>query len=89
MKELLKHRIFIKDNEIQLILNREDYQNDNSAMDAIAENAIGGAPDSYVDKDYQVQVRFPMWKLDSSGNVVDFTDEEYETFRASIVPDIE
>ena len=89
MNELLKHRIYIKGGEIKLILNRSEYEDNLNAMDVVAENMIGGSPDSYVDKDYEVTLRFPMWKLDGSGNVVDFTDAEYETFRTSVAPDIE
>ena len=89
MKELLKHRIFIKGGEIKLILNRVDYEYDSDAMDKIAENALGGSYDSYVDKDYETTLRFPMWKLDGSGNVVDFTDAEYETFRSSVAPEVD
>jgi len=89
MNELLKHRIYIKGGEIKLILNRSEYEDNLNAMDVVAENMIGGSPDSYVDKDYEVTLRFPMWKLDGSGNVVDFTDAEYETFRTSVAPDID
>jgi len=89
MNELLKHRIYIKGGEIKLILNRSEYEDNLNAMDVVAENMIGGSPDSYVDKDYEVTLRFPMWKLDGSGNVVDFTDAEYETFRSSIAPEVD
>jgi len=89
MNELLKHRIYIKGGEIKLILNRSEYTDNLNAMDVVAENMIGGSPDSYVDKDYEVTLRFPMWKLDGSGNVVDFTDAEYETFRSSVAPDVD
>ncbi len=89
MNELLKHRIYIKGGEIKLILNRSEYEDNLNAMDVVAENMIGGSPDSYVDKDYEVTLRFPMWKLDGSGNVVDFTDAEYETFRSSVAPEVD
>mgnify|MGYP001424903106 FL=1 len=81
--ETFKHRIFIKNSKIILILCREEYQVPND-MNIIAGNIDGGY-DSYQDKDFTSDLHPPIWGLDG-GNVIEMGDSHYETIRKSLEP---
>mgnify|MGYP001267759213 FL=1 len=81
--ETYKHRIFIKNSKIILILCREEYGDPNE-MNLIAGNIDGGY-DSYQDKDFTSDLHPPIWGLDG-GNVIEMGDSHYETIRKSLEP---
>ena len=81
--EVFKHRIYIKNNEIIQVLNRDDFP-DNDEINSVAFGGLDGEIwDSYVDKDYTADFRPPMWIIDS-GAVRDMTMAEYEAYRQSM-----
>tara|TARA_B100001175_G_C18936753_1_gene369455 strand:+ start:230 stop:484 length:255 start_codon:yes stop_codon:yes gene_type:complete len=82
--ETYKHRIFIKNSKIILILCREEYGDPNE-MNLIAGNIDGGY-DSYQDKDFTSDLHPPIWGLDGGGNVIEMGDSHYETIRKSLEP---
>mgnify|MGYP001258465758 CR=1 FL=1 len=85
--EVFRHRIYIKDNEIVQILNRDDFP-DSNEINGVASGGLDGEIwDSYVDKEYTADIRPPMWIVDS-GTVRDMTMEEYETFRQENDPSL-
>ena len=81
--ETFKHRIFIKDSKIILILCREEYGDPNE-MNLIAGNIDGGY-DSYQDKDFTSDLHPPIWGIDG-GNVVEQGNDHYEKIRKSLEP---
>ena len=80
--ETYKHRIFIKNNNIILILCRDEYENLDD-MNIIA-GAAGGY-DSYQDKDFTSDLHPPIWGLNGS-EVVEMGDSHYENIRKSLEP---
>ena len=81
--ETYKHRIFIKNSKIILILCREEYGDPNE-MNLIAGNIDGGY-DSYQDKDFTSDLHPPIWEL-MAGKVVEMGNDHYETIRKSLEP---
>lgn len=81
MEETFRHRIFIKNNNIILILCRDEYENPND-MNTIAANMNGGY-DSYQDKDFTSDLHPPIWGIDG-GNVVEKGNDHYEQIRKSL-----
>ena len=81
--ETYKHRIFIKNSKIILILCREEYGDPNE-MNLIAGNIDGGY-DSYQDKDFTSDLHPPIWEL-MAGEVVEMGNDHYETIRKSLEP---
>ena len=81
--ETYKHRIFIKNSKIILILCREEY-GDPGEMNIIAGN-INGGYDSYQDKDFTSDLHPPIWEL-VAGEVVEMGNDHYETIRKSLEP---
>ena len=79
--ETFKHRIFIKDSKIILILCREEYGDPNE-MNLIAGNIDGGY-DSYQDKDFTSDLHPPIWELIGS-EVVEMGNDHYERIRKSL-----
>ena len=79
--ETFKHRIFIKDSKIILILCREEYGDPNE-MNLIAGNIDGGY-DSYQDKDFTSDLHPPIWELIES-EVVEMGNDHYERIRKSL-----
>ena len=79
--ETFKHRIFIKDSKIILILCREEYGDPNE-MNLIAGNIDGGY-DSYQDKDFTSDLHPPIWELIGS-EVVEMGNDHYEIIRKSL-----
>ena len=79
--ETFKHRIFIKDSNIILILCREEYGDPNE-MNLIAGNIDGGY-DSYQDKDFTSDLHPPIWELIGS-EVVEMGNDHYERIRKSL-----
>ena len=84
MSELFKQRIFIKDGKISHCLERGEYPDDETLNMMGA--AVNNGYDSYQDRDYTATFHPPIWKLDDSGQVVQVTDEEFETIRVSLEP---
>lgn len=82
MSEQFKHRIFIKDGEISHCLERGEYPDDETLNKMGA--SVNNGYDSYQDRDYTATLHPPIWKLDDSGQVVQVTDEEFETIRSSL-----
>ena len=81
--ETYKHRIFIKNNNIILILCRDEYENLDD-MNIVAANMSGGY-DSYQDKDFTSDLHPPIWGLNGS-EVVEMGDSHYENIRKSLEP---
>lgn len=81
MEETFRHRIFIKNNNIILILCRDEYENPND-MNTIAANMNGGY-DSYQDKDFTSDLHPPIWEIEG-GNVVEKGNGHYEQIRKSL-----
>ena len=81
MEETFRHRIFIKNNNIILILCRDEYENPND-MNTIAANMNGGY-DSYQDKDFTSDLHPPIWDIDG-GNVIEKGNDHYEQIRKSL-----
>ena len=79
--ETFKHRIFIKDSKIILILCREEYGDPNE-MNLIAGNIDGGY-DSYQDKDFTSDLHPPIWELIGS-EVVEMGNDHYERILKSL-----
>ena len=79
--ETFKHRIFIKDSKIILILCREEYEDPNE-MNLIAGNIDGGY-DSYQDKDFTSDLHPPIWELIGT-EVVEMGNDHYERIRKSL-----
>tara|TARA_Y100001970_G_scaffold151624_1_gene185711 strand:- start:3347 stop:3601 length:255 start_codon:yes stop_codon:yes gene_type:complete len=84
MSEQFKQRIFIKDGEISHCLERGEYP-DEENLNMVGASVNNGY-DSYQDRDYTATLHPPIWKLDGNGQVVQVTDEEFETIRASLAP---
>ena len=82
MSELFKQRIFIKDGKISHCLERGEYPDDETLNMMGA--AVNNGYDSYQDRDYTATFHPPIWKLNDSGQVVQVTDEEFETIRVSL-----
>jgi len=83
MEETYRHRIFIKNNNIILILCRDEYENSND-MNIVAANMKGGY-DSYQDKDFTSDLHPPIWEI-VEGNVVEKGNDHYEKIRKSLEP---
>ncbi len=83
MEETYRHRIFIKDDNIILILCRDEYDNSND-MNIVAANMSGGY-DSYQDKDFTSDLHPPIWEL-MAGEVVEQGNDHYEKIRKSLEP---
>ena len=80
MEETYRHRIFIKDDNIILILCRDEYENSND----MNINMSGGY-DSYQDKDFTSDLHPPIWEI-VEGNVVEKGNDHYEKIRKSLEP---